>query len=188
MLNYLLFEALWVPATLAAGGFLALLFIGRNMEPARRGKLWLAWLIGVVGLFILQKAVTTDREAVRERLGALIRAVCVKDAERIDACIAPDYREAGRDKAAVLTWITNTLKSVDVYDVYVTRCEIQIDGDAATMELTAFGGLRLQGSDLGRHTAAWTIRWQRTPLGWAMTALIPRALDTQPVRRLEDLR
>src|SRR5215475_5096220 len=99
-LSWLLFESIALPATLAGLGGIVLLFIGQRMEPRRRGKMWLIWMCIVVGLFMMQKLVTTDRERVRLSLDTLARAVTDKDMNRFAAQLAPEFSSDGMDKKA----------------------------------------------------------------------------------------
>ena len=65
-------------------------------------------------------------------------------------------------------------EAVEVSASWITDCKTQIDGDAATIDLTASAELRIRGQAYGRLGGVWTLKWRRYPDGWRITAIIPR--------------
>jgi len=185
-LSWLLFESIALPATLAGVGSIVLLFIGQRMEPRRRGKMWLIWMCIVVGLFMMQKLVTTDRERVRMSLDTLARAVTDKDMNRFAAQLAPEFSSDGMDKKAFVEFARGRINDVTIDPPTFTRCDIAIEGDTATIELTARNLVQYQGFGVP-WASQWTIHWKRGPEGWQVTQIIPRGWGGHEIRSLQDL-
>lgn len=179
MIRQLLFEDTWFPAVLAGVGFVALLLVGRGMDSRRRGRLWLGLMVLVVGLFVLQQAVTTDRERIRATLEQLGRAIAEKDEPRIAACIATAYDAENHNKAQFVAFVMQTLKVTEIGPPAFSNCDIALTGDTATMDMTAAAYLKSEYMD-GRLSASWSLNWVREGDGWRVTSVRLKSVAGQP--------
>jgi len=188
MLSRLLFEALWFPCALAALGLVLLLFVGRRMEHARRGRLWIAWMLLTAGLFLLQKAVVTDREEIRAALGRLIQAVESEDTRAIGELIASDYSDETFDREALMSWVEGQLQQVRVDDTIVIRWDASVSDDRAELRFRAFAAIDHAQVGAGRASGEWLLRWKRDATGWRITSMRPVEFDGHAVDSWDDLR
>lgn len=182
-----LLESVRFTLLIAVGGAAVLLAVGRNMEPRRRGRLWLAWLGLLVGAYALQRVVTTQREQVRLRLDRFIRCIRDKNAEGIADCIAADYASAEFDRRGFLDWIRGRLESFDIENTFVRRCDITITGDVAEMELTASAVVRYQGMSAGMPSGDWTLGWKNENNAWRITNITVKRINEKKVTSLHEI-
>lgn len=188
LIGYLLFEALWLCAALAAGGFVVLLIVGRRMERERRGRLWLIWMASVVGLFFLQKVVVTEREELHGVFDTLVKAVERKQIEVLGGLLAADYRDSEFDRDELTRWVRAQLADVDIGNSRIHRCDIKFAGERAEMELAATALVSYQGAPVALPRGEWTLLWRRTADGWRVVRIQPRKFEDRAVKALSELR
>jgi hypothetical protein len=187
-MTHLLFESIMLPAGLALGGFVLLVLIGRNMEHRRRGRIWLIWMVSVVGLFLLQKLVVTDREVLTGELRRLVRAVETQDAATIGIVIDDSYAYDGQTHKTLMDWIRGRLDRMSISGTMLTSVQVAMEDGRAEMNLTAMARVG-DGSGMGGTlTSAWRLVWRKTgEETWRIVELSPVKIAGQPVTRLQDI-
>jgi len=187
-LSTILFES---PAQLGLGCFVlfAVVLLTRNrMNDSWRARSLPGVLLLIVGLFVLQSLVTTDRERIRGALDQFVAAITAKDAAGIGRCVADSYNEDGMDGPAFTQFVVDALKDVDIYDTRLGQRDVTVDGDAATMRLGATATVRIHGGAGEMHVGYWNLRWVRQGDQWRIAGIQPVTIDTIPFHSLHEVR
>ena len=141
----------------------------------RRGRLLLA--AGVlaaigVGVYILERAVVTDREKIRAALDDIAAAVERGDIDAAGAWLDEKYTGWGvgnlrlGKSAAILAAkvVVNTYKVRQVQ--YLGKPEITVSGKTAASRLRTAVHYGRQGEGGGRVLLAWEVEWVKRTEGW----------------------
>ncbi len=166
---------------------IVLLIRGRLSEKAARWSLP-ATLVLIPALFVVQHVVVTQREQIRGELGSFIAAIETRNEAAFSATLSGDYDNEGMNRGAMLDYISGRLESMRVYDTRITNDDIEINGDAAEMDLLVAATVSVQGGIGDRHIGRWRIRWIHEPDGWKIVGISPRMIDMVQIGSLRELR
>jgi len=150
-----------------AGLALVLAAHRRWMTTRSRRMVWISLAFCVL-LIAIQKLVVTDREALRDMVRMMARAVEQGDVAALgerfdDEIIFGTY--AGKE--AVMRHARLRLQQYDVNEVRVSGFQIKVDGDAATVAFQAVCDVRgVQANPYYATPTQWQLRCVRHPDGW----------------------
>lgn len=169
--------------------FAAVLLLRRRFE-SDRARAWAipAVLLLAAALFVLQWAVTTDREAILDAMDAFADAVAARDHDAIALHIDDAYDGEGMDRGRFLEWLRDALTQTEVYDARFLRRDVSVVGDEAALSLRAVATVRIRGGVGETHFGDWELRWRRGPDGWRIARIRPRMIDNVNIDSLGALR
>jgi len=139
----------------------------RWMTARSRRMVWMSLAFCAL-LIAIQEFVVTDREALRDMVRTMARAV-----ERGDiAALSERFDEKIRlgthvGKEAVMKHARLRLQQYDVNEARVSGFQIEVDGDAATVAFQAVCDVRgVQSNPYYATPTQWELRCVRHPDGW----------------------
>ena len=162
-LQELLFEdPFYVYVVLALAGVVCL-----GMWRARRQAKWLGAIavLGLlaVGAYLLDRAVTTDREQIRATLGAMADAAAAGDAEALVSHLDDSYRGWMLRKVAVRVAAEAAMLRYRITKVRFSAApKIEVTGDRA--DSTVY--IVIHHESGGPRPMGWEVEWIRRPDGW----------------------
>ena len=167
-LTRLLFEDLPI-LLLAEVAALALVLAAhrRWMTDRSRRMVWMS--VACCALLIaIQKFVVTDREALREMVRTMARAVEQGDIAALDERFDDEIiLGTYTGKEAVMKHARLRLQKYDVNEARVSGFQIEVDGDAATVAFQAVFDVRgVQANPYYATPTQWQLRFLRHPDGW----------------------
>lgn len=164
-----------------------LMIRGRLSEKSARWSLP-ATLVLIPALFGIQHVVVTQREEIRTELRSFIAAIESHNVAAFSSPLSDGYDNEGMNRGAMLDYINARLESMRIYDTRITNDDVDINGDAAEMDLLVAATVSVQGGIGDRHIGRWRIRWQREPDGWKIVGISPRMIDMVQIGSLRELR
>ncbi len=167
----------------------AVLFARQRMEREawRRRSLW-CLLIGIPLLFVVQSLVVTQQERILARLDLLVAAIEEEDAAAARAIFSRSYQCDGVDYEGFSRQLDGWLEWLDIRDTRLRRRNVEVDGDAATMRLTASATVRVGGEAGAEHIGTWRIEWVREGTAWSIVAVRPEMIDFREISSMNELR
>jgi len=189
-MNFLKFVLLESPVWL--GGvcfclFAIVLLMRPRMEEAARARSLPILVAVIVGLFLLQSLVETDRERILAQLDSFVAAVVAEDRAAIERLIDDDYDSDGMNREDFGAFMAEALERVDIYDTRLRRRDVLVEADRATLDLGAMATVRIKGGTGEFHQGRWRLAW-RLRDAWRITALTPVEIDTIPFKSLQQVR
>lgn len=186
-LRELLFESV-----LYWGVFSFLLFAAVLLTRARSSGAYRRYsLPGVLGLivllFLMQKAVTTQRERILLSLDDFIAAITEEKPRAIADAISRNYDAEELTHDEVVAAIERALSDLDIYDVRYRRRDITIDGNSAELILGVMATVRMGNEPGAIHSGRWCIAWAREADRWRIVSIKPEMIDTIPIERFRSL-
>jgi hypothetical protein len=142
---------------------------------------------GIITLFVVQRAVVTQRERILIACDGFVEAIGREDAGRIAGAIGEGFETEGMDRAAILDYLKSCLEGVDVFDTRFRRRDVTVTGGRAEMLLVAMATVRIRGGAGEYHTCRWRIGWAIERDEWKITSLRPEMVDTVQVDSLQRL-
>jgi hypothetical protein len=161
----------WVES---ASVFLIVLLCGADDRLPRRS--FPRWC-GRLRINPIAVAVVTDQEKILAQLDAFVAGVEAEDRAAIGQVIDEKYDAEGMDRDGVLEFLTDSLKSVDIFDTRLRRRDVTVDGDHADLDLGAMATVRIRAGAGDIHQGRWRLRWRRTD-EWRIVSLMPVEIDT----------
>lgn len=166
------------------------LFARQRMESenARRRALW-SILLGIPALFAVQALVVTQREVILDRLDRFVAAVEREDLSAARLIIARSYSSEGFGHETFIEKLQAWFERLDIRDARMRRRDVRVEGDRATMRLTATATVRFGGEGAGEdHIGRWRIEWAREDGTWSIAAIVPEMIDFREVTGMGSLR
>lgn len=167
--------------------FAVVLLLRPRMTEYARTRSFPALIAVVFGLILLQWLVVTDREKILAQLDAFVASVEAEDRAAIGQVIDEKYDAEGMDRDGVLEFLTDSLKSVDIFDTRLRRRDVTVDGDFADLDLGAMATVRIRAGAGDIHQGRWRLRWRRTD-EWRIVSLMPVEIDTIKFSTLQQVR
>jgi len=165
----------------------AVLLLRRRLtDDARRYSLP-AVLALIVLLFIIQRAVVTQRERILAACDDFVDAITREDTGRIARAIGEGFNSEGMDRPGIIRYLNSCLEGVDVFDTRFRRRDVTVTGNRADMLLVALATVRIRGGAGDYHTGRWRVAWAMENGEWKITSLQPEMIDSVPVETLSRL-
>lgn len=135
--------------------------------PRSRAAVWIA-LGACVGLVVIQKLVTTDREAIRAMVEQMAGAVQEGDVRALGEHFADDLIfEGDRGKDQVMQRATSVLQQNAIRNARVSGFLIEVRDDDATATFQAMADVRTGSNDPNYSVPTrWELKCRRGPTGW----------------------
>lgn len=161
-----LFESPWMIIMGLALVWAVLRVAGRRTGNTRLMRLsWVALAL-LVGLWALAAVVTTPREAIRDRLDALLLAVEHKQIEDYEDIVLPEATTQFLGMQMTRDQVKRLVESADVKDLLITAATIDVQSDeqaAAYIRVRASGTVA---DGVGVNLSEWAIRWRYEDGQW----------------------
>jgi hypothetical protein len=166
-------DPFYVYLLLGIAGVIALgVWYGRRSAKPLGALLAVAAAAG--GVFLLDRAVVTDREQIWAAYDDIAEAVAQHDIERVASHLDLKYRGWGGLRTAAILAAEAAVKSYNIREVrYVGRREVTVTGNTADSRVTTsihYGG---DASRPSRILRGWKVEWIRREDGWKVRAAEP---------------
>lgn len=144
-----------------------------------RGR-WAAVLLTVPpilagGVFLVERAVVTDREQIVTASEAIAAAVESGELESILPHLHEDFRARLGGRTLTRPMVEAALRSrlvrYEIRSVALHRLEVEIDGDRARMGVNTILRYGSEGSQ--RYALIWDLRWKRVGERWLILDVAP---------------
>ena len=177
-LQTLFFESRLYLGILTFFVFATVLLLRPRMESEtfRKRSLPITMLI-IIGMFVMQPLITTDREALLARLEVFVNAIVEPNPSVLNDAISSRYDAEELDKAGLLESLGRWMERYDVYDVRYRKRAVTFNGLQAQLELGVMATVQIDKSAGQSHFGTWLIDWEFDNDRWRITAIRPVMID-----------
>lgn len=150
-------------------GLLGLILVG--VWYGQRTAKWLLALVVLAalggGVYLLERAVVTDRELIWAAYDDIARSVARHEIERAATYLDGNYRGWGGLKVAAVLAATTAVKAYNIRDVrYMGRRTVELQGSQAHSKVVTVILYGPDGRPPSRTVLGWDVQWVKRDDGW----------------------
>jgi hypothetical protein len=162
---------------------------GTRTEHSRRVVAAIALLVVLcIVMLIVQSAVVTDREAIRQTIDDIVDAAERGDAAFILSRIDAGYGGDGFDRKEISEWIDRALRIVKVSGVSLVGVDIDTQISPPSVEIRSHSLIEVRNAYTGPVFSTWRLEFANNPQGWKISRITPIAIGQRSVQGIRDLR
>lgn len=170
---------------------LVLVWIWNRQRTRLTGRLAIGGFAAIPIMAALQASVVTDRERAQGVCEALASALSDGDLRTLATHISNDFRIGSGDQAwskkDFLARCEATLSIWDIQEARLSRFDISVDGELATVRFQAACRLISADTMVARHISRWKVELVRAGESWRVRAVVPIRSRSLPYDSLADL-
>jgi len=141
-------------------------------------------MLAIIGLFILQKLVMTQRETILLRLDQFVNAIVDPNPLMLAELVHDRYDAEDLNRQGFLDSLDRWMERFDVYDVRYRKRAVSVDGATAELELGVMATVQIDKQAGQTHFGTWIIDWRQDGDAWRIVSIRPIQIDGQPIAQM----